>query len=207
VICHWCLNPTSARIEASLILVTFQGGTLTHLGYARCGPAGGVSCSFDPTGDGQLHWVYAVANGVLKKGDTLAGGAPELGDQYRIRMDVGPCGCYTFRVKNLTDGDTGYTSWTQASAVSSAGQVWWGTEIHFSTSAMGTKAGSPDLFMEDLEYLPTGGVWTRVDNESFYPVDNYSAPNGPAYPSWYHSYMENGPYPPLDRIQSHTHDH
>lgn len=204
-----CLNPNT-NIEASLVLVTFQtGGVLHHVGYARCGPNPPYfSCSFDPTGDGQPHFVVAINDGVLKKIDSQLGISPVLNHQYRFRLDIGSCGCLEVRVKDRTAGETGYHYLSFPTPYTYAEQVWWGTEIHFSTSAMGTAAGSYDLFMEDMEYRKTGAsTWTRVDNQTTPPFENYSAPNGPAFPSWYHSYMENGPYPPLDRMQSHTHAH
>jgi hypothetical protein len=204
-----CLNPTT-NIEASSVLLAFQtGGTLHHLGYAKCGPKPPtVSCSFDPNGDGKLHFVVAINNGLLLRLDGTLGITPVVGHQYRFRMDLNSCGCLTVRVLDRTAGETSYHAHDYPTAQTQAGQVWWGTEIHFSTSAMGTGAGSPDLYMEDIEYRLSGAsTWTRVDNQTTAPFENYSAPNGPSYPSWYHSYMENGPYPPLDRMQSHTHAH
>jgi len=204
-----CTNATT-NIEAASVLVTFQtGGVLHHAGYGRCGPnPPAISCSFDTTGDGKPHFVVAINNGVLKKADGALGISPIVGHQYRFRLNLDNCGCLQVRVKDLSAGETGYHFAEYPTAQTEAGQVWWGTEIHFSTSAMGTGVGSPDLFIEDMEYLLSGSsAWTRVDNQTTAPFENYSALNGPPFPTWYHSYMENGPYPPLDRMQSHTHAH
>ena len=85
--------------------------------------------------------------------------------------------------------------------------VWWGYETHYSGSVMGVPSAALGLFVEDMQIRQSGvSSYVRLSNLPK-PLEGYSASPGLAFPSWYDGYVENGPYPPSDRMQIVTYVH
>lgn len=206
------LTGSSPQTEAQSMLLTLQGPGLNHLGFALC--ADGIyTCSFDASRTNQVHFVYAINNGVLIDVGQQAG-LPEIpvsNHQYRFRMEYATCGttpCVRYNILDRTLGETSYHTFTKNRNTSSDSDlVWWGYETHYSGSVMGVPIVSAGLYVEDMQILTTGASsYVRISNLPA-PTLGYSVSPGLAYPIWYNGYMENGPYPPQDRMQIVTRLH
>lgn len=214
---HTC-TPTSLYGDLSLInLANVQApGAFVQLGYALCRPptgSGGCGHSIDPIpADGQPHfwWTCSDQSAGLP---CLADGedglpAPVLNRQYVFKITGGNGSSWTFAIKDLTTN-----VWYQWNLISHdtgpSNEVWWGTEVSYANSAMGTNQGSPDLFMRRLQYHPVGGSWTTVTNQGIvyvFSTEGFWYPASTKEGGYWHAYTEESYYP-YDTMQSHTHNH
>ena len=213
---HTCTPTTSFGDESFVNLANIQGGgAFAQLGYTICRPPtgnGGCGSSSDPVpNDTNPHFWWTCddrSTGAPCLADGMAGlPPPVLNRQYTFRiLDGGSV--WFYYIKDLTTNNE--WEWTATNhQTSNANEVWWGTEVTYTSSALGTNQGSPDLFIRRMQYHPTNGVWHTVTQQSkVYEINT----GGFVFPSytlrgqWWHDYTEESYYP-ADTMQSHTHSH
>lgn len=214
---HTC-TPTSTFGDQSFVnLANIQApGAFVQLGYTVCqGPTGTSGCGggggVAVPRDTNPHFWYTCSDasgGRPCLADGMAGlPAPVLNRQYVFKITDGGS-VWFYSVKDLTTNDV--YEWTEANHSTGYGnEVWWGAEVTYTSSAMGTNQGSPDLFIRRMQYHPVGGPWSTVTQQGqVYEIST----GGFVYPSytrlgqWWHGYVEESYYP-ADTLQSHTHLH
>jgi hypothetical protein len=85
--------------------------------------------------------------------------APVLNRQYVFKITDGGS-VWFYSIKDLTTNIV--YEWTATNHSTGYGtEVWWGTEVTYTSSAQGTNQGSPDLFMRRLQYHPVGFLVDR----------------------------------------------